>query len=206
MIKLIRDPKLSTSPLQLRFPESNSMPLGQVQVNEPAELWHVWEQPPLEFEHSSISAKEMSVLLTLKWSYKVHVFVIVENCRNQTERGYMVVIWSLVPIYTPGWGEEAIWNKVSFLRKQNDGMQRLQCWPKVLGTPGKKHGQNCCSVYIKLFWSLPSPLLPQAMLNAPAMILGVKGPSNQHCISGWRGIARICGVFLKASQEFWPEL
>ena len=46
-------------PLQLLFPESNSRPVGQEQVNDPAELWHVWEQPPLEDEHSLISDQEV---------------------------------------------------------------------------------------------------------------------------------------------------
>lgn len=46
-------------PLQLLFPGSNSRPVGQEQVNDPAELWHVWEQPPLEDEHSSISDQEV---------------------------------------------------------------------------------------------------------------------------------------------------
>lgn len=50
--------KLTTAlPLQLRFPESNSRPLGQEQENEPAELWHECEQPPLEYKHSSISER-----------------------------------------------------------------------------------------------------------------------------------------------------
>ena len=34
---------------------------------------------------------------------------------------------------------------------------------------------------------MPSPLLRQAMLKAPAMILVVKGVSNQHCIAGGGG-------------------
>ena len=46
-------------PLQLLFPESNSRPVGQEQVNDPAELWQVWEQPPLEDEHSFISDQEV---------------------------------------------------------------------------------------------------------------------------------------------------
>ena len=46
-------------PLQLLFPESNSRPVGQEHVNDPAELWQVWEQPPLEDEHSSISDQEV---------------------------------------------------------------------------------------------------------------------------------------------------
>ena len=46
-------------PLQLLFPESNSIPVGQEQVNDPAELWQVWEQPPLEDEHSLISDQDV---------------------------------------------------------------------------------------------------------------------------------------------------
>ena len=45
------------------------------------------------------------------------------------------------------------------------------------------------------FARCPPPLPPQAMLKAPAMILGVKGPSNQHCIGGGGGI-RGFAVFL----------
>ena len=44
------------------------------------------------------------------------------------------------------------------------------------------------NTYITLSLSLPSPLPPQAMLKAPAMILGVKSPSNQHCIGGGGGM------------------
>ena len=51
----------TTLPWQLRFPESKSRPLGQEQEDEPAELWHEWEQPPLEIEHSSISERNQAM-------------------------------------------------------------------------------------------------------------------------------------------------
>ena len=57
-----------------------------------------------------------------------------------------------------------------------------------------------------MFWSLPSPLPPQTMLKAPAMILGVKGPFKSTLHRGWRGNARICGVIAKVSQDVWPGL
>ena len=44
-----------------------------------------------------------------------------------------------------------------------------------------------------LFWLLPSPLLRQAMLKVPAMILGVKGALNQHCIAGGGECANLRG-------------
>jgi len=52
---------ITTLPWQLRFPEPSSRPLGQEQENEPAELWHEWEQPPLEIEHSSISERHQTI-------------------------------------------------------------------------------------------------------------------------------------------------
>ena len=48
------------------------------------------------------------------------------------------------------------------------------------------------------------PLLPQAMLKAPAMILGVKGPSNQHCIGGGGGM-REFGVFLRKCPKTFGQ-
>ena len=42
-------------------------------------------------------------------------------------------------------------------------------------------------------WSLPFPLLPQATLKVPAIILGVTVASIQHLHRGWRGEAQICG-------------
>ena len=53
-----------------------------------------------------------------------------------------------------------------------------------------------------LFWSLPSPLHRQAMLKVPAMILGVKGPSNQHCIEGGGEMREFAGFWRKCPKTF----
>ena len=50
-------------------------------------------------------------------------------------------------------------------------------------------------------WSFQPPpppprLLPQAMLKVPAIILDLKGTSNQQMLSGGEGDARICGCLL----------
>ena len=49
------------------------------------------------------------------------------------------------------------------------------------------------------------PLPPQAMLKAPAMILGVKGPSNQHCIGGGGGGMREFAVFLQKCPKTFGQ-
>ena len=73
---------------------------------------------------------------------------------------------------------------------------------KSLRHPGKTrpkleiYGNPLC-LYDTVLVTAPLPplLLPQAMLKMSAMILGVKGVSNQHCIGGGRGMrefARFC--------------
>ena len=70
----------------------------------------------------------------------------------------------------------------------------------------QKHAQNWTFVKNALrksvalfiahcFGHCSPPALPQAMLKAPAMSLGVKGPSNHHCIGGGGGM-REFAVFL----------
>ena len=46
------------------------------------------------------------------------------------------------------------------------------------------------------------PLLRQAMLKVPAMILGVKGPSNQHCIAGGGRMRQFAGFLRKYQKTF----
>ena len=53
-----------------------------------------------------------------------------------------------------------------------------------------------------LFWSLPFPLLCQAMLKVPAMILGVKSASNQHCIGGGGGMHKFVVFLRKCPKSF----
>ena len=86
---------------------------------------------------------------------------------------------------------------------------------KSLGHPAKTHAKLdicekclvlvCCSIYITLFWSLPSPFLPQAMLRTHAMILGVKGPSNQHCIAGGGGMCEFAVFLRKCPKTFGQD-
>ena len=52
---------------------------------------------------------------------------------------------------------------------------------------------------------MPSPLLPQAMLKAPAMILGVKGASNQHCIVGGEGMHEFARFLQKFPTTFGQD-
>ena len=58
---------------------------------------------------------------------------------------------------------------------------------------------------ITLFWSLPSPFLPQAMLKVPAMILGVKRASNQHCIGGGGGMHEFAVFLQKCPKTFGQD-
>ena len=78
---------------------------------------------------------------------------------------------------------------------------------KSLGHPAKvrtklKFMKNALwkSVYMAWLWSFPSLLLPQAMLIAPAMILGVKGASNQHCIGDGGGMRKYAGYFRSVTR------
>ena len=43
------------------------------------------------------------------------------------------------------------------------------------------------------------------MLKAPAMILGVKGPSNQHCIGGGGGMREFAVFLLKCPKTFGKD-
>ena len=43
------------------------------------------------------------------------------------------------------------------------------------------------------------------MLKAPAMILGVKGPSNQHCIVGGGGMHEFAGFVQKYPKTFGQD-
>ena len=78
------------------------------------------------------------------------------------------------------------WNSEQRVTIYNPGQKSLGPRAKTrakLDICEKRLAYVCFSSYITLLWSLPSPLFPKAMLKAPAMILGVKGASNQHCIA-----------------------
>ena len=62
--------------------------------------------------------------------------------------------------------------------------------------------KNALLKSVALFWSLPSPLPPQPMLKAPAMIRGVKGPSDQHCIGGGGGMREFAVFLRKCPKTF----
>ena len=49
------------------------------------------------------------------------------------------------------------------------------------------------------------PLPPQAMLKGPAMILGVKGPSNQHYIGGGGGMREFAVFLRKCPKTFGQD-
>ena len=55
------------------------------------------------------------------------------------------------------------------------------------------------------FGHCPPPLPPQAMLKAPAMILGVKSPSNQHCIGGGGGMREFAVFLRKCPKTFGQD-
>ena len=62
--------------------------------------------------------------------------------------------------------------------------------------------RKLCSYHTVFVTALP--LLLQAMLKAPAMILGVKGPSNQHCRGGGGGM-RESAVFLRKCPKTFGQ-
>ena len=85
---------------------------------------------------------------------------------------------------------------------------------KSLGHP-EKNTRNighlwkmpCVSLLLCLYHTVfvtALPLPPQAMLKVPAMILGVKGPSNQHC-SGGGGEMREFVVFLRKCPKAFGQ-
>ena len=89
---------------------------------------------------------------------------------------------------------------------------KLQPRPKVLGTPEKntrkiRHLRNmpCVSLLLCLYYTIlviALPFLRQAMLKAPAMILGVKGASKQHCIVGGGGMHEFTVFLRKCPKTF----
>ena len=91
----------------------------------------------------------------------------------------------------------------------------LQSWQKVLGTPCKT-SQNWIIVKNALrksaalfishcFGNCRLPSSPQAMLKVPAMILGVQGPPNQHCIAGGGGMCEFATFLQKCPKTFGKD-
>ena len=107
---------------------------------------------------------------------------------------------------------KVIYDAVSYLNLY----QWLQSWPKVLGTPGKttrKIGHlrkmPCVSLLLCLYHTVLVTALPPptpSNVESACNDSWCEGPVKSTLHWGWRGDARICGVFAKVSQDFWPGL
>ena len=81
----------------------------------------------------------------------------------------------------------------------------------------KKHAQywafvknaSCKSVALFIshcFGDCPPPPPTPSNVESACNDSGCEGPFKSTLQWGWRGDARICGVFAKVSQDFWPGL